>query len=72
MAGATLEIAPKFSASRFWQECYECNAKYISYIGEMMRYVVDMPPGEYDKKHNVKERLKYLDLFAKKLLYYSR
>ena len=57
MAGATLEIAPKFSASKFWQECYECNAKYISYIGEMMRYVVDTPPGEYDKKHNVKEKL---------------
>ena len=53
-SGTTLAIAPKFSATNFWKECYLCNAKYIQYIGEMMRYVLETPPGEYDKKHNVK------------------
>jgi acyl-CoA synthetase (AMP-forming)/AMP-acid ligase II len=58
IAGATLAVTPKFSASNFWKECYETNAKYIHYIGEMMRYVLETPPGPYDKKHNVQVKLK--------------
>ena len=50
LAGCTFAVAPQFSASKFWKECYESNARYTAYIGEMMRYILQQPPGEYDKK----------------------
>ena len=33
------------------------DAEYIFYIGEMLRYCLDAPPGEYDKKHKIKAAL---------------
>ena len=53
-AGGTVAIADKFSASNYWKEVFECNAKYIHYIGEMMRYVVESPQSPYDTAHGVK------------------
>ncbi|CAG5096614.1 Oidioi.mRNA.OKI2018_I69.XSR.g14702.t1.cds [Oikopleura dioica] len=53
-AGGTVAISEKFSASNYWREVYECNAKYIHYIGEMMRYVVEAPESPYDKTHGVR------------------
>ena len=49
-----MAIADKFSASNYWKEVFECNAKYIHYIGEMMRYVVESPQSPYDTAHGVK------------------
>jgi acyl-CoA synthetase (AMP-forming)/AMP-acid ligase II len=69
IAGGTLSVTPKFSASNFWKECYECNAKYIHYIGEMMRYVLETPPGPYDKKHNVQVKLKKYIMLSDSIRY---
>ena len=74
VAGCTFAVAPQFSASKFWRECYETNARYTAYIGEMMRYILQQPPGDYDKKvKRVKNYLvwKYSALtFVLKYLFY--
>ena len=57
IAGAAVAIAPKFSATNFWKGCVKYDAEYIFYIGEMLRYCLDAPPGEYDKKHKIKGTL---------------
>lgn len=48
----TLCIARKFSASRFWKDIHDSGATRILYVGELCRYLVNTPPGPYDKKHN--------------------
>lgn len=35
------------------QDCYENNCTAIQYIGEICRYLVNRPPGEFDHKHKV-------------------
>merc|ERR1711935_1227052 len=57
IAGASVAIAPKFSATNFWKDCVKYDAEYIFYIGEMLRYCLDAPPSEWDKKHKIKAAL---------------
>eukprot|EP01129_Flabellula_baltica_P017371 TRINITY_DN960_c1_g1_i2.p1 TRINITY_DN960_c1_g1~~TRINITY_DN960_c1_g1_i2.p1 ORF type:complete len:556 (+),score=124.32 TRINITY_DN960_c1_g1_i2:34-1668(+) len=47
-------IRRKFSVSKFWQDCYMEKCTIIQYIGELLRYLVNSPPGEYDTKHSVR------------------
>lgn len=53
-AGATLAIARKFSASRFWDEVRAVNATAFCYIGEMCRYLLAQPPSPIDRMHRVR------------------
>lgn len=52
--GVTIVLRKKFSASNFWKECaqYKCTA--MIYVGEVCRYLVNQPPSDYDKLHNVR------------------
>ncbi|XP_078703484.1 long-chain fatty acid transport protein 2-like [Branchiostoma floridae x Branchiostoma belcheri] len=52
--GATLALARKFSAGRFWDDCRKHNAAMILYIGELLRYLCAQPKSPNDKKHNVR------------------
>ncbi|KAI8507876.1 hypothetical protein Bbelb_141160 [Branchiostoma belcheri] len=65
--GATLALARKFSAGRFWDDCRKHNAAMILYIGELLRYLCAQPKAKpsnrttanqaespNDKKHNVR------------------
>ncbi|MBI3991797.1 MAG: long-chain-acyl-CoA synthetase, partial [Candidatus Lambdaproteobacteria bacterium] len=51
--GAKLALSRGFSASRFWEEATRYQASCFIYIGEVLRYLVNTPPGAYDRKHRV-------------------
>ena len=52
--GAPMVLARKFSASRFWRDCAESGATVVQYVGELCRYLLHAPPGEYDTRHRVR------------------
>ncbi|TPX71462.1 hypothetical protein SpCBS45565_g01128 [Spizellomyces sp. 'palustris'] len=52
--GATVILAKKFSASAFWDDCRRHNATAFQYIGELCRYLLNQPPKDNDKQHNVR------------------
>lgn len=54
MQGVTLCIGKKFSTSRFWSECHDSRATWITYVGETARYLLAAPPGPFDKDHQVR------------------
>lgn len=43
VAGATVAIRNKFSASQFWDDCRKYDVTVIQYIGEIMRYLCNTP-----------------------------
>lgn len=49
--GSTICLARKFSSSRFWKDVHDSNATRILYVGELCRYLVNSPPGPYDRDH---------------------
>lgn len=44
MAGATVVLKSKFSASQFWEDCQQHRVTVFQYIGELCRYLVNQPP----------------------------
>ncbi|QIB65513.1 long-chain-acyl-CoA synthetase [Kineobactrum salinum] len=52
-AGATFALSQKFSASRFWDEVRETEATCFTYIGELLRYLMNQPPSARDREHKV-------------------
>lgn len=44
LAGATVVLKPKFSASQFWEDCQRHRVTVFQYIGELCRYLVNQPP----------------------------
>lgn len=44
MAGGTLALARKFSATHFWNDIKRYNARYFVYVGELCRYLNNQPP----------------------------
>jgi len=51
--GGCFILLRKFSARNFWKDCYESRATKILYVGELCRYLLATPEGEYDRKHQV-------------------
>ncbi|GAB1291571.1 Bile acyl-CoA synthetase [Apodemus speciosus] len=47
--GATCVLAPKFSASRFWAECRQRGVTVILYVGEILRYLCNVPEVTLDR-----------------------
>ncbi|RTE87073.1 MULTISPECIES: long-chain-acyl-CoA synthetase [Gammaproteobacteria] len=54
IAGATLAIGRKFSASQFWQEIHQHQATCFTYIGELCRYLLNQPVSPLEANHNVR------------------
>ncbi|MEZ5954778.1 MAG: long-chain-acyl-CoA synthetase [Hyphomonas sp.] len=54
MAGASAILRRKFSASRFWEDAAREGATLFVYIGELCRYLVNQPPGEFDRTHRIR------------------
>lgn len=52
--GATCVLAPKFSVSRFWADCRQHGVTVIPYVGEVLRYLCNVPEQPEDKKHKVR------------------
>jgi len=51
---STLVIKRKFSVSEFWDDIRKYGATTFNYIGELCRYLLNQPPNENDKNHNVR------------------
>ncbi|XP_002825482.3 long-chain fatty acid transport protein 2 isoform X1 [Pongo abelii] len=54
VAGATLALRTKFSASQFWDDCRKYNVTVIQYIGELLRYLCNSPQKPNDRDHKVR------------------
>ena len=53
-AGATLAIDRKFSASQFWDRIRHYDATAFTYIGELLRYLLNRDATPHDKSHRVR------------------
>jgi crotonobetaine/carnitine-CoA ligase len=51
---ARLALAPRFSASRFWEECRRCEAVEFNTLGGMISILLKQPPGPGDRDHQVR------------------
>ena len=54
VAGGSVVIAPRFSASRFWDEIVEWDCTLFQYIGELCRYLVNSPPVASETRHRLR------------------
>ncbi|XP_029986770.1 very long-chain acyl-CoA synthetase-like [Sphaeramia orbicularis] len=52
--GIPVVLRRKFSASQFWNDCRKYNVTVIQYIGEVMRYLCNVPKTEQDRDHKVR------------------
>ncbi len=52
-AGATLLLQRKFSASHFWEGAIATQATMLVYIGELGRYLMNLPPSTLEKSHSI-------------------
>ncbi|MXQ97679.1 hypothetical protein E5288_WYG007406 [Bos mutus] len=53
-SGVTCVLAPKFSASGFWDDCRQHGVTVIQYVGEILRYLCNTPQRPEDRTHKVR------------------
>ncbi len=53
-AGATLVVADRFSASRFWDQVRQADATVVNFIGMMMPVLAKQPESEADLENRVR------------------
>ena len=53
-AGATLVVAERFSASRFWEQVREADATVVNFIGMMMPVLAKQAESNLDRVNNVR------------------
>ncbi len=53
VSGATVILRRKFSASQFWVEVRSSRATCLTYIGEILRYLMNQPERPDDRNHSV-------------------
>ena len=54
VAGASVAIAEKFSASRFWDDVIRWECTSFQYIGELCRYLLAAPPHPKERAHGLR------------------
>ncbi|KAK2595225.1 long-chain fatty acid transporter fat1 [Conoideocrella luteorostrata] len=54
MGGQSIAVAPKFSLSRFWQDCIDSKSTIFVYVGELVRYLLSAPSSSNDRKHQIR------------------
>ncbi|XP_062922383.1 long-chain fatty acid transport protein 2-like isoform X2 [Mobula hypostoma] len=52
--GATIVLRRKFSATHFWDDCRKYNVTVIQYVGELLRYLCNVPKRSNDREHKVR------------------
>lgn len=55
--GATTAIRKRFSSSNYWKDIFNFKATCTVYIGEIPRYLLNLPETEYEKKSNLKRMI---------------
>jgi crotonobetaine/carnitine-CoA ligase len=51
---ATLVIAERFSARRFWTDLKACGASHMHFLGGILEILLKQPPGPLDRTHGVR------------------
>ena len=54
LAGSRLAVAPRFSASGFWDDVRRYGATVVPYVGELCHYLVSAPIAPKERKHPVR------------------
>ena len=54
IAGGTAVLAPRFSASRFWEICRTNEITFVPLVGVMVSYLLRQPPSPDDRSHGVR------------------
>jgi fatty-acyl-CoA synthase len=54
VAGASVFIRERFSASRFWDDIVERDCTLFQYIGELCRYLANAPPHPRERSHHLR------------------
>lgn len=54
VAGGSVVIRPKFSASEFWRDIREERCTLFQYIGELCRYLVNSPHQQGEAEHSLR------------------
>jgi len=52
--GGAAVIAPRFSASRFWDDVVDRRCTMVQYIGELCRYLVNAPSHPLERRHRLR------------------
>ena len=52
--GGSCVIREKFSAREFWSDVVRYDCTMFCYIGELCRYLINTPPGNYDTNHRIR------------------
>ncbi|XP_060042477.1 long-chain fatty acid transport protein 5 [Erinaceus europaeus] len=52
--GATCVLAPRFSASGFWDDCRQHGVTVVQYVGEVLRYLCNSPQRPDERAHSVR------------------
>lgn len=50
---STLAVRRKFSKSEFWNDVKKYDVSAFGYVGELCRYLMDVPPSPADRQHRV-------------------
>ena len=54
LAGGTIVVRRRFSASTFWDDCKTYGITVVQYIGELCRYLNNAPPHPLERAHSLK------------------
>jgi len=54
VAGGTVVIREKFSATSFWNDIVQFDCTMFQYIGELCRYLLNDPPSADESKHRIR------------------
>ncbi|RLU22958.1 hypothetical protein DMN91_005236 [Ooceraea biroi] len=54
LCGVTVVLRKRFSASNFWPDCVRYKCTIAQYIGEICRFLMTVPPSQYDTSHKVR------------------
>ena len=54
LAGGSVVIRERFSASRFWSDVVETRCTLFQYIGELCRYIVNTPDDPAEHRHRLR------------------
>ncbi len=52
--GGTVIVRPKFSASTFWDDAVKYKATMFMYVGELCRFLLNVPAHPLEKSHNIR------------------
>jgi citronellyl-CoA synthetase len=55
LTGASVALRKQFSVSGFWQDVHKYHVTFTMYIGEIPRYLLNLPYSEYEKNQPLKK-----------------